>query len=189
MIDPNQIIHLIIPVAHAQEAAANSGIAGTFGIDWMKFVAQLINFAIILFILWKFVFTPVTKKLEERTSKIEKAMNDADRIAKEKQEFEAWRQQEMSKARQEASGIITIAQTDAGKAKQAIVDQTKVEQQKLVDQAKAQILSEKQKAVNDAKTELADLVTNAAEKILRHKLDKQTDQEFIKSSLESINGR
>ena len=39
----------------------------------------------------------------------------------------------MNKARQEASSIVTSAQTEAGKAKQQILDQTKLDQQKLVD--------------------------------------------------------
>jgi F-type H+-transporting ATPase subunit b len=187
MIDFHQLLHLIIPVAHAAEdAAASGGIAGTFGVDWMKFVAQLINVTVVLLILWKFAFAPVTKKLQERTDKIEKAMNDAGRIAKEKQAFEAWRQTEMSKARTEASSIVTSAQTEAGKAKQVILDQTKQDQQKLIDQAKAQIESEKNRSISEAKGELADLVTNAAEKILRHKLDKHTDQELIKDSLKNL---
>ena len=187
MIDLHQLFHLLIPVAHAaEEAATNGGIAGTFGIDWMKFAAQLLNFAIVLFVLWKWVFTPVTKKLEERTAKIEKSLNDAERITKEKQEFETWRQAEMGKARQEASSIVTAAQTEAGKAKQVILDQTKQDQQKLIDQAKAQIESEKNKSISEAKSELADMITNATEKILRHKLDSKTDQALIKESLANV---
>lgn len=187
MIDLHQLSQLIIPVAHAaEEATTNGGIAGTFGIDWMKFVAQLVNFAIVLFVLWKWVFTPVTKKLEERTAKIEKAMKDAASTEKEKQEFAQWKDLEMVKVRSQASAIVAAAQNDAIKAKQMIVDETKQDQQKLVNQAKAQIESEKNKSLAEAKTELADLVTNAAEKILRKKLDVKTDQEYIKESLNDI---
>jgi F-type H+-transporting ATPase subunit b len=180
-------LSFLIPVAHAAEqATADTGIAGTFGVDWMKFVAQLINVTVVLLILWKFAFAPVTKKLQERTDKIEKAMKDAASTETEKQEFAKWKNAEMAKARQEASSIVTSAQTEAGKAKQAILDQTKADQQKLVDQAKTQIESEKNKALQDAKGELADLVTNATEKILRKKLDAHADQQYIKDSLANV---
>ena len=70
--------------------------------------------------------------------------------------------------------------------KNQILLSAKSDQQKLVDQAKAQIESEKNKSISEAKSELADLVTNAAEKILRKKLDGKNDQEYIKESLVNV---
>ena len=160
--------------------------SGDLGLNVKFFIAQLINFGILLLIFWKWILPSVTKAMQARTERIEKSLTDADRIEKEKKEFETWRQTEMSKARQEASSIVTSAQTEAGKAKQQILDQTKLDQQKLVDQAKTQIESEKNKALQDAKGELADLVTNATEKILRKKLDAHSDQQLIKESLAHI---
>jgi F-type H+-transporting ATPase subunit b len=178
--------HFFIPVAHAAEEAGKSGLAETLGVNWKLFIAQIINFGIILLVLWKWVFGPVAKGLQARTDKIEKSLNDADRIETEKKEFENWRTQELSKVKIQASEIITSAQLEANKAKQTIAEQTKEEQQKLIDQAKHQIESDKNKSISEAKTELANLVTNATEKILRKKLDAKTDHEFIKESLVNI---
>lgn len=177
---------LSIPIAHAQEATQSTSPVAVLGLNWQLFVAQLINFAVILFILWKWVFTPVAKKLQERTDKIEKAMRDANTTEKEKQEFAVWKEAEMRKTRQEASGIITAAQVDATKAKDEILKQSKEEQLKLVEQAKKQIEQEKNLQLQSAKSELADIVTQAAEKILRKKLDEKSDKELIKDSLSGI---
>ncbi len=185
ILDLHTFINFLIPVAHAQETASSGGIA-VLGLNVKFFIAQLINFGILLLIFWKWILPGVTKAMQARTERIQKSLADADRIEKEKKEFEAWRQTEMGKARQEASSIVTSAQTEAGKAKQLIIDQTKQDQQKLVDQAKAQIESEKNKSILEAKSELADLVTNATEKILRKKLDAKTDQELVKESLANI---
>lgn len=182
MITPSDILNTVV---YAQESTS-TGVAGTLGLNAVYFIGQLITFSIVLFILWKFVFTPVAQKLTERTEKIEKSLHDANRIEKEKQEFEVWKNAEMGKARQEASSIITAAQTEAGKARQQILDQTKIDQQKLVDQAKSQIESEKNQQLQSAKAEIANMVTGAAEKILRKKLDGKADQELIKESLGSI---
>ncbi len=187
MIDLSHVSQLLIPIAHAQETAAPSGgIVETLGINWKLFIAQLVNFGIILFILWKWVFGPVAKRLEERSNKIEKSLNDADRIEKEKREFEAWRQEELNKARKQAAEFITAAQTDAQKAREEVVKKTKDDQEKLIAQAKERIESDKQKALQDAKSELANLITNATEKILRKKLDAKADQELVKESLANI---
>lgn len=173
-------------VARAQEAAQASSPVAVLGLNVKLFIAQLVNFAIVLFILWKWVFTPVAKKLQERTDKIEKAMNDADRITKEKQEFENWRQLELGKARKEASEIVNKSQAAAQKVKDDLLKQTKEDQQKVIEQSRKQIEQDKQQVLQSAKSELADLVTNTAEKILRHKLDKHTDQELIKESLNTV---
>jgi F-type H+-transporting ATPase subunit b len=188
MIDIHQIVQLIIPVARAAEEAApaSSGGIAVLGLNVKFFIAQLINFGILLLIFWKWILPSVTKAMQARTERIQKSLTDADRIEKEKKEFDVWRQTEMSKARQEASSIVTSAQTEAGKAKQTIMDQTKSDQQKLVDQAKAQIESEKNKSISEAKSELADMVTNATEKILRKKLDAHADQQYIKDSLANV---
>jgi F-type H+-transporting ATPase subunit b len=172
-------------VVYAQEAASG-GVAGTLGLNLTYFIGQLITFAIVLFILWKFVFGPVAKKLQERTDRVEKAMSDADRIKKEKAEFEQWRQEQMTVARKEASEIVNKSQGDATKAREEILIKTKEDQQKLVDQAKEQIYQEKEQALSSAKSELANLVTTAAEKILKSKLDDKKDTELVKSTLNSI---
>ncbi len=179
-----------IHIAHAAtEAAAetnNGGALGALGINLKLFIAQLINFAVVLLVLWKWVFKPVAKKLQERTDRIEKAMNDAASTSKEKEEFGKWKNEQIVNTRHEASVIIHQAQTDAGKVKEEILQKAKEEQQKLVEQAKAQIQQEKTQTITEAKSELADLVTNAAEKILRSKLDGSKDKQLIQDSLKEI---
>ena len=180
------ILDILIPIAHAQETAATPTGVAVLGLNVKFFIAQLINFGVLLLIFWKWILPSVTKTMQARTERIQKSLTDADRIEKEKKEFETWRQTEMGKTRNEASSIVTSAQTEAGKAKQAILDQTKHDQQKLIDQAKSQIESEKNRSISEAKSELADMVTNATEKILRKKLDAHADQQLIKDSLANV---
>jgi len=187
MIDLIQIAKAATEATGGVAQAKTSGeILGTLGINWKLFVAQLINFAIILAVLWKWVFIPVAKKLQERTEKIEKSLNDADRIEKEKREFASWREEQTGKARAESLNIISKAATDAQKTKQDILQKAKEEQNKLVEQAKNQIISEKQQVLEEAKGEIAEIVTQAAEKILRRKLDDKEDKRLIEKSLSDL---
>src|ERR1700690_1735432 len=128
------LFELIIPIAHAQEtSAASSGGIAVLGLNVKFFIAQLINFGILLLIFWKWILPGVTKAMQARTERIEKSLTDADRIEKEKQEFAKWKDAEMIKVRSQSTAIVTAAQNEAVKAKQAILDQTKADQQKLVD--------------------------------------------------------
>lgn len=181
------LVSLLIPIAHAQEAApeaANLSVAAMFGLNFKLFLAQLINFAVVLFVLWKWVFKPVANALTDRTAKIEKSLLDAKQITEDKETFESWKNAEMGKVRQEASGIITLAKQEAEAVRQKITDQTKQEQGKIILQTQAQLELEKQKAVAEVKGQIADIVVIASEKILKEKLTDKKDQELIKQALE-----
>jgi len=180
-----------ISIAHAASEAAQAenqsgGVLGTLGINWKLFVAQLVNFGIVMWILWKFVFGPVGKKLEERRQKIDKALKDAADVERQKTEFEAWREEEMRKTRTQAAEIVSQAQKEALVQKDKVVADTKSEQEKLVKQAKEQIKSEQEKSVLEIKSQIAELVTMATEKVLKQKLDGKHDQELVKKSIESL---
>lgn len=163
-----------------------SGIAGTLGLDLKLFIAQLINFAIVLFILWRFVFKPVAGKLSERTDKIEKALKNADLTAKERESFGVWKKQEMSKIKKEASDLLAAARLEAEGAKEQTLSDTKEEQKKLVAQAKILIQKEKDKAVKEAKSEISEIVILATEKVLGQKLDEKTDKKLVSEVVKSL---
>ncbi len=183
------LIHIAIPVAHAaeeaaHEAAADPGVAGMFGLNLKLFLAQLINFAIVLFVLWKWVFKPVTQAMSERTSKIEASLAEAQRITEEKETFETWKNAEINKVRVEASHIITEAKQEAESVRQQITDKAKQDQAQIILQTQGKLEEEKQKALAEIKGQIADIVVTATEKIIKGKLDEKKDKELINQALE-----
>jgi F-type H+-transporting ATPase subunit b len=169
---------------HADSAPEeDTSVVGMFGLNWKLFLAQLVNFAIILFVLWKWVFGPVTKGLSDRTEKIENSLQDAQKIAEERQTFDSWKQGEINQVRIEASGILTEAKQTAEKLKQEILEQTKQEQAKLTAATQAKLEQEKQAMVENAKGELAELVIQATQAIIKQKLDPKKDATLISQAL------
>ncbi|MBL8031980.1 MAG: hypothetical protein JNK33_06710, partial [Candidatus Doudnabacteria bacterium] len=75
----DSLIGIFIEVAHASEAATGqaSGL-GSLGLNAKLFIAQLVNFSIIFFVLWRWVFKPITRHLQERTTRIEQSLQDAE---------------------------------------------------------------------------------------------------------------
>ncbi len=180
-------LHFFIPIAHAAEAATtDTSPVAVLGLNWKIFIAQIVNFGIVLFILWKWVFKPITAGLQKRTEKIEQSLKTAEITAKDKENFEKWKAEQIVNTRHEASIILGKAQDEAIKAKDEILKQTHEEQQKAIEHAKKQIEIEKNKAMAEAKSELADIVTMAAEKITRQKMDSGKDKEMIKEMLKSL---
>ncbi len=189
----NFLLHILIPVAHAAEEATHvateataSGPVALFGLDFKLFIAQLFNFLIVLFVLWRWVFTPLTKKLSERTAKIENSLKNAENIEERIKETDAQRAATLSQARDQAASIITSAQKAAEQTKDQILTEAKKSGEKLIEQAKAEIDSQKEKSLAAIREEAANLVVTATERIIRQKLDAKADHQLIKDSLKQL---
>lgn len=185
----NHILSLIVPTAHAAESAsaqASPSVTELFGLNWKLFIAQLVNFGIILFVLWKWVFGPVGKKLQERTDKIEKSLQQAKEIEEKHRAAEQHRIMEIEKARKEAGEIVEKAQKAANQTKEQIMAEAKQASEKLIEQTKQQLADEKNKLLREVREEAANLVVLATEKLLRSKLDPHKDAQIIKESLKDL---
>jgi len=83
------------------------------GINPTLFIAQLINFLLLIFILRALLYRPIMNLLNERTKRIEESVRDAEKVreqlANARRDYEA----EIAKARQEAARIVAQAQERA----------------------------------------------------------------------------
>jgi F-type H+-transporting ATPase subunit b len=179
------MIHQIF-LSAAEEVVVKPSVLGTLGIDWKLFIAQLFNFAVVLFVFWKWVVGPLGKTLTDRQNKIESGLKNAQYMEEEKKKFEDWRQQEMKKVRTEADHILRMTNDTANKIKQETIVEAQKEATNLVTQAKATIESEKIQTLAEIKQDVATLVVAASEKILRTKLDSKKDQELIHESIHEV---
>ena len=161
-------------------------VLGTLGIDWKLFIAQLINFGIVLFIFWKWVVKPLGSTLTKRQERIEEGLKNADRMIGEKKKFEEWKTSEMKKVRNEADHILRTTTDTANQIKQETIVDAQKQATKMMEQAKASMESEKNQTMKEIKQEIATLVVAASEKILRGTLDPKKDQELINASVKGI---
>lgn len=167
----------------AATESANQGVVGMFGLNWKLFAAQLVNFSIVVAVLWIWVFKPVTKGLSDRTDKIEGSLAEAERIMKDRADFDSWKQGEISTVRTEATAIISQAKQSAEELKANTLKTTADEQNRLIEQTKARLEQEKGLMIQQAKTELADIVVDATSKILKAKIDPVKDKQLIDEAL------
>jgi F-type H+-transporting ATPase subunit b len=84
--------------AHGAEPAGLAKITHDFGISVPFILAQVLNFLIVAFILWKFAFKPVMVTLDERQQKIASGLKYADEM-----------QAKLAATQQETAAIIKTA--------------------------------------------------------------------------------
>ena len=103
-------------------ASSGGGLAGTaqkivdtFGFDWPHFIAQVISFCIVTFLLIKFAYHPVLKMLEERRQRIAEGLANADKIKAELAATEESKRKILDKANLDATKFIEEARASAAK--------------------------------------------------------------------------
>lgn len=156
------------------------------GLDWKILLAQFINFAILVFVLWKFGYKPVLNLLKERQDKISKGIEDAQKATEKLAEISEQEKQVLKEAKIEAAKIIDQAKEDGEKRKKELVAKAKEEVKQIIDQEKVKIKAERQEAMNQVKKEVADLVIVAVEKVLKEKMDEDKDQKLIRKIVKQL---
>ncbi len=161
-------------------------ILNEFGIDWKLLVAQIVNFAILLFILKKVLYKPVLAMLEERKNKIAESMKQAESIEKRLEKIEAEREKTIQQASAEAMKMLE----DATKTSSQIIEEARDiaanELAGVVTKARSQIESDRAKMHEQIKEELAGLVAAAMTAVYSKKLTKADQEEIVKSTLKSM---
>jgi len=155
----------------------------TFHIDPKLIIAQVVNFAIVLLVLYKFAYKPILKMLNDRTKKIEKGLKDAEDANKKITELENRDKEMLVEAKKETQKIIASAENTAKKNKDEIIAEAKSQAEKILQEAKKKIEDEKVKMISEIKAEVSGLVVAATEKIIGEKLDSHKDKELIDKAI------
>jgi len=157
--------------AAAGEAATGiTAIFRNFGISWPFLLAQIVNFCVVAFVLWRYAFKPVLATLDERQRRIAAGLQYADEM---KAKLEAVQQEGLASAKRaqvEASKIIE----DARKAAKEFLDKQEQESvakaNDILVKAQQVIELEKKKMLAEARTEIARLVVSITQRVLSKEL-------------------
>jgi F-type H+-transporting ATPase subunit b len=158
----------------------------TFHLDVKLIIAQAFNFAIVAFVLYFFALKPVFKVMDERSNKIEKGVENAEKAKQILAEAEEEKEEILNKAREKANEKITEGRERGEQKKQFIVDQTKKEVSGIMEQEKKKLAEERKKMITEIKEHAAELLNEAVTKVMEQKLDDNYDAEIIKKFADDL---
>ena len=158
----------------------------TFHIDWRLLIAQLVNFGIVVFVLWRFALRPVMKILNERSQTIEKSLAQAAKIEAELKEVQSRSAKSLAEAKQTASVIMKQAKEQAVVWQNQKVKETETKLEALARAHEEQLQRQQVELLEQAKSELAAVVAQAAGKVIKTKLTARQDEKLIKESLKNL---
>ena len=162
-----------------QEAADHATGIGALGIDLGALIAYVVNFGVLLVLLYLFAYKPILKMLDQRANRIRESLEEADRVRLESQEREADIQRTLDEGRQEGQRILGEAREAAARYQEQQAEQARAQAEGMLETARNEIRAERDAALEQVRSEFAGLAVTAAERIIHRSLDADVHKELI----------
>ena len=136
-------------------------------------------FGIGLLVMWKYVYGPITKALEERDKKVEDSITAAEVARKEAEAQMARAKVELEKAQADSRRMVedamSRAERQAAEAVRLADERAKAELQK----ARDTIAAEKRQALQEIRAEVVNLTIAATGRLLQSNVDGQQNRKLV----------
>jgi len=132
--------------------------AKTFGLDWPHFIAQVVSFCLVAFLLTKLAYKPILAILEERRQRIAEGLANADSIKAELARTEVMQREVLEKANVHATQLIEEARAAAARVQEQETQKAIAQAEQIVTKAREAAALERQRMLTDLKREVVELV-------------------------------
>jgi F-type H+-transporting ATPase subunit b len=162
-------------MAPGVKVLADSG-GGNFLLPNATFFAELVAFAIILYVLWKYVLPPLTKALNDRQEIIETQVKEADATRAKLAETEAEYRRVMKEAATQAAQIRDDARADATAIREDMLAKAHEEANRIIAAGSDQLAAERANIIRELRAEIGTLAVDLAGRIVGESLEEEARQ-------------
>lgn len=149
---------------------------------------QTIIFLLLILLLRKLAWEPITSALKEREENIAGALEAAEEAKKEMTSLKADNEKLLAETRQERDTMLKEAMATAHKIKEEAREETSKISAKMLEDAKATIENEKRAALADVKTRVAMLSLEITEKLIRKQFgDGKAQKALVNELVKDLN--
>jgi len=161
-------------------------IAGRFGVEWKLLIAQIVNFSIVTYLLYRFAFKPVLKTLDERQKKIADGLQYTEEMEQKLKDAEKEYAETMKKAAGDAKDLMNTAREQAKNYTEHQAQEAVSKAEATIKKAEEAISLEKQQMLLDVRQEVAELVVNTSGKVLSKDLTDDERKRFTQTAAQEL---
>ncbi len=159
------VVHLLPMTESGGETESN------FLVPNGTFLVELAAFALLFFLLARYVIPPINKAMTNRQEAIRKEFTDLEQARSDANAAEAEFKAQIADARHEAARIREEAREQGAQIVAEMRQQAQTEAARIVDNGHAQVAAERQQAVASLRAEVGTLATTLAGRIVGESLD------------------
>jgi F-type H+-transporting ATPase subunit b len=168
LIDPQSITDKIIP----------NGI-------W-PFIIQLISTFIMLFIVKKFLYTPIKNMLDQRAEFVRVQLREAAEKEKASGLLQAKLEKEAKQAKADLQRIRQEAQDEIERTKQQLLSEAQLQASMLKQKANEEIILAKQKALAQIEEEIIQVALSATSQLLKREVTSKDNEKMVEDFIKGI---
>ncbi|MDB9539616.1 F0F1 ATP synthase subunit B [Anabaenopsis tanganyikae CS-531] len=155
-------------------------------IDWFTVIAQIINFLILVFLLWRFLYKPITKTMAERQRKITNRWEEAQLKQEEaEQEAQLYRRQQQELNEQRAT-LINQARATADEERQKLIHQARQEIESMQIRWREAIERDQDEFLTSLRQQVQEQTYAITRRALQDLADASLEQQVIKVFLNRL---
>ncbi len=155
------------------------------GVNLPSLLWHTINFLILIALMIRFLYKPVTRMLDERAMRIKESMERAEAINQQLTRTNEETRLALENARKEAQAIADRASEIGEQIKAQARKDAQAEADKILVQARQQIEQERRQTISELRLEMATLVVAAAGKVIGRQLDDRAQHQMVEEFLSS----
>ncbi len=156
------------------------------GSEWKEWLWKILNFAILVFILVKFIGKPLREFLKQRTELIEKTLNEAKEAKDLAEKALAELEKRLRIKDKEIQEILNHSLRSAKAEQDLLINQGEQMKEKIIGHARANIDHELRITKDAIKAEAGEIAMEIAEKKLKERLSEEKQLELVNESLAGI---
>jgi F-type H+-transporting ATPase subunit b len=153
------------------------------GIDLSILITQIINFVLLLLLLYLVAYKPVMRMLDERAKRIKEGIAASEQAKEQAVHAEEEVKKQMEAASKQAQEIITRAGKAGEDLRLKAQEDARKDAEMLIAKARGEIKNERDEAVQEIRQQFAELTILAASKVIGETLDKKAHKELIEKVL------
>jgi F-type H+-transporting ATPase subunit b len=155
----------------------------TLGIHFPSLIIYLINFVLLLALLYLFAYKPILRIMDQRTDRIRESLAAAEQAREEAASSHEAIEEQLNQARREGQRLLDQAREASQRFRDEEMDRARQEAETFVSRARSDIRRERDAAIDEVRANFGDLAITAAERVLRRSLDRQAHQDLIEQVL------
>lgn len=146
----------------------------------LTLIAQMIAFAVFIWLTMRFIWPPIVAAMEERQKRIADGLSAADRAQRDLSLAQEKASGDLKEAKDKAAEIIDQASRRATRILEEAKEQAQKEGKRLVENAQAEIDMEINRAREELRQSLSGLVLQGTEQVLAKEVDAKAHEQLLK---------
>lgn len=142
----------------------------SIGFDWQVALAHTVNFLLVVWVLKRFVFSPLEETMQKRRNKISSGVAEAKKAKKKLREAEREREAILETAKEKRQEIIDEAHQQAEQIINDAKREATEEAEAIKQQAREDMQTQREKMRQDMRDAVGQLAIQSAEKILQREV-------------------